>query len=762
MAKKPENSSLLNGARGRIAKVGLAMREAARDIAAGVEDIAPSKKSTKQTAVKKNPKSPIAKPKAKKAAATNTSRPAAQKQTSISARGFSGKKVSPLSARTKNNNSKTAGKKKKAPPPKKTKTPIPKLGLASRIFRGAMLAFSVGAVAGIGGLWVAFMEIAPKQTATDLWAVNRLPAVIVLDKDGNELGSRGARYGEAITVEELPPYLVNAFLSTEDRRFYDHQGVDLRGMARAFMRNAQSGSVVEGGSTITQQLAKNLFLSPEQTYIRKAREAMLAIWIEGRFSKNEILSLYLNRIYLGAGAYGIESAAQTYFSKSAQDVTLSEAVLLAGLPKAPSTLAPTQNPFGAQDRAEEVLDNLLEIKAITPFEARDAKANPAVIKPAEKDAELGYIFDYATALAKEMVGDYSGDLIIRTTIDRRMQEVAEQSVKSAITVDTKLAGAEQAALVAYDTSGALRALVGGRSYIESQFNRATQAKRQPGSAFKPFVYTAAFETNEVVPSTKFTDKPIKIDDWEPRNYSDSYLGEMRLTEAMSKSVNSIAVQVSEFAGRGRVADMAKRLGIKTDLPAVPSIALGGANVTLEELTAAYIPFSTQGLRVETYVIDSISDGAGTTLYTHEKKPTPRVLRTQITKDISHLLYQVVTTGTGRGANIGRRHAVGKTGTTNDWRDAWFVGYSAQIISGVWVGNDQFRPMDKVTGGGIPADIWKTFMTSAHGDLPRVRIPGAFPAATFTDEDKLIGFYDDVSRDLRRVGRDGGRRLLRRR
>jgi len=628
------------------------------------------------------------------------------------------------------------------------------------ILHASMLAFSLASVGMIGGLWIAFKEIAPQETETDLWAVNRLPAIIVLDRHGNELVGRGARYGEAVSVEELPPYMIDAFLSTEDRRFYNHGGVDIRGTARAFMRNARSGGVVEGGSTITQQLAKNLFLSPEQTYIRKAREAMLAIWIEGRFSKDEILSLYLNRIYLGAGAYGIESAARTYFDKSARDVTLPEAVMLAGLPKAPSSLAPTQNPFGAQDRAEEVLDNLLETNAVSPFDARTAKANPATIKTTNDNKELGYIFDYAAALAKNIVRDHSGDLIIRTTIDPTIQASAERAVKSAITVETKLAGAEQAALIAYDNTGALRAMVGGHSYVESQFNRATQAKRQPGSAFKPFVYAAAFETNEVGPATKFIDQPIKIKDWEPKNYSDGYLGEMRLTEAMAKSVNSVAVQVSEFAGRDKVAALAQRLGIKTKLPAVASIALGGANVTLEELTAAYIPFAMQGYKQNTYVIESISDGKGNELYIHQSKPQVRVLDTKISNDVSHLLYQVVTTGTGRRAHIGRRQVVGKTGTTNDWRDAWFLGYSAQIVAGVWVGNDGFRPMQKITGGGLPAEIWKNFMLTAHGDLPHTSIPGAFPANSFVDEEKLISLYNDVQRDFQRVRRDRSGRFFR--
>lgn len=628
--------------------------------------------------------------------------------------------------------------------------------LLASVFHAGLLAFSLMSVGASGALWVAFKEIAPQETATNLWAVNRLPAIVILDRNGNELASRGARYGEAVGVDDLPTYVVNAFLSTEDRRFYAHGGIDLRGTLRAFLRNTQSGSVVEGGSTITQQLARNLFLSPEQTYIRKAREAMLAIWIEGRFSKDEILSLYLNRIYLGAGAYGIDSAAKTYFNKSARDISLSEAVMLAGLPKAPSTLAPTQNPIGAQDRAIEVLNNLREINSISPFEARQARANPAKIKTAPYDAELGYIFDYVAAKAKKLTPDRSGDLIVQTTLDAETQEIAERAVKSAITVDARLAGAEQAALVAYDTNGALRAMVGGRSYVESQFNRATQAKRQPGSAFKPFVYAAAFETNNISPASRFIDQPIKIGEWEPKNYANGYLGEMRLTEAMAKSVNSIAVQVSEFAGRQAVADLAERLGIRTKLPAVPSIALGGANVTLEELTSAYIPFATQGVKHKPYVIDQITDGKGNILFTQDTPGPVRVLDARLTADISHLLYQVVTTGTGRRAHIGRHQIVGKTGTTNDWRDAWFLGYSTHLVTGVWVGNDDFRAMNKITGGGLPAEIWHNFMTAAHTDLPRKSIPGAYPATTYIDEEKLLGFYGGVISDLRRVRRGASR------
>ncbi|MEL7488290.1 MAG: PBP1A family penicillin-binding protein, partial [Pseudomonadota bacterium] len=577
-----------------------------------------------------------------------------------------------------------------------------------------------------------------------------------VDRRGEEIAARGARYGEAAAIDALPDYLVKAFLMTEDRRFYDHHGVDLRGALRAAFANIRAGGVVEGGSTITQQLAKNLFLTPEQTYTRKIKEALLALWLEGHHDKDEILSLYLNRIYLGAGAYGIESAAQTYFDKSATDVTLAEAVLLAGLPKAPSALAPTQNPFGAADRADEVLDNLLETGAVTPFEAREARRNPPVIAAGDANAGVGYFFDYAAQKARALAGDEAVDLFVTTTLDRDVQRKAEAAVASVITTETKLAGAEQAALVAYDRDGAMRALVGGVNYIESQFNRATQAKRQPGSAFKPFVYVAALE-NGMTPQTKFADMPVEIDGWAPQNYSGSHLGEMRLTEAMAKSVNTIAVQVSEQVGRRKVAEAAKRLGVKGDVPAHPSIALGAANLTLEDLTAGYLPLANGGYGADPYAIERITDQRGRVLYEREAPAREQVISPKVSSDMNFLLYQVMHSGTGARAKLGRRAAVGKTGTTNDWRDAWFIGYTAQMTAGVWVGNDDFRGMEEVTGGKLPAEIWRAFMNAAHADLPRRPIKGATPAVTVTDEGALMSFYGDVARGFRAVQRDGSAR-----
>jgi penicillin-binding protein 1A len=612
--------------------------------------------------------------------------------------------------------------------------------------------FFLGGVAGLGTL---FLVIAPwPQEGADLWAINRTPAIVIEDRNGREIAARGALDGEEVAISELPPYLVKAFLATEDRRFYEHHGVDFRGTLRAVITNITSKGRTEGGSTITQQLAKNLFLSPEQTYIRKTKEAMLAFWLEGRYSKDQILSLYINRIYYGAGAYGVESAAETYFNKSARNVSLSEAALLAGLPQAPSTLAPTLNPLGAQDRAFEVIDNMRETGDITEFEAREARKKPPVIATGAPNNDIGWFFDYVAEKARALAGPDAIDIVIRTTLDQKLQRDAETAVRSFLNVDAKVSGAMQGALIAYDNDGAVRAMVGGRSYVESQFNRATQAKRQPGSAFKPIVYATGFE-NGLTPSTRFVDQPINIAGWKPTNYDNQYRGSMRISEAVAKSINTIAVQVSEKVGRKKVIEMARRLGISSDIPSGEAgIALGGFSATLEELTAAYIPFADGGLGARPYAILEISDGRGKTLWRLNERTPPPVIDRKVATDVTHVLYQVVTTGTGRGANLGNRQAAGKTGTTNDWRDAWFIGYTAQMTTGVWVGNDSFQPMDKVTGGQIPARIWKNFMLAAHADLPKEPLDGAYPAVTYAEGGRLLSFYRDVADAFRRVMRDG--------
>lgn len=617
------------------------------------------------------------------------------------------------------------------------------------------LCLSLGFAGGVAGLAFAFLVIAPwPEEGADLWAVNRLPAIVIEDRNGVEIAARGARYGEAVAVADLPPFLVKAFLATEDRRYYEHGGVDFRGTMRALMANLKSGGRSEGGSTITQQLARNLFLDFEKTYTRKAKEAMLAFWLEGRYTKDEILSLYLNRIYFGAGAYGVESAAKTYFNKSARDVTLAEAAMLAGLPKSPSTLAPTLNPLGAQDRAVDVIANLRETGDITEFDAREALKRPATVSSGVDNAGVGWFFDYVAEQARAIAGPAHYDIVVRTTLDQKLQRDAEAAIRSVLTVDAKVDGALQSALIAYDNDGALRAMVGGRSYLESQFNRATQAKRQPGSAFKPVVYAAGFE-NGLTPQTRMVDQPINIAGWKPENYDKQYRGSMRISEAVARSINTIAVQVSEKVGRPKVIQMARRLGISSDIPAGEAgIALGGFSASLEELTAAYLPFADGGRGVRPYAVEEIADGRGKVLYSRTPREATVTLDKKVAENVTHVLYQVMSSGTGRRASLGNRQAAGKTGTTNDWRDAWFIGYTAQMTAGVWVGNDDFQPMDKVTGGTLPAAIWKAYMTAAHQDLPRKPLSGAYPATTYSEGGRLLSYYRDVLDGFRRVRRDG--------
>lgn len=648
------------------------------------------------------------------------------------------------------------------PDTKEAPTPVDRRAFWRRFWGGvAGAASSLFFLGAIGGLATAFVVMAPRiPDDADLWNVNRQSAIIVLDRNGEEIAARGARYGEQVEPEELPDYLLKAFMATEDRRFYEHSGVDLRGTLRAALANARSGGVVEGGSTITQQLAKNLFLSPRQTYERKIREALLALRLEGHYTKNQILSLYLNRIYLGAGAYGIESAALTYFDKSARDVTLAEATMLAGLPKAPSTYAPTHNLSGAQKRAETVIDNLLETEEITPFEAREAKLNPAQIVNQDTDSDLGYFFDYVAAKAKRLSPPGIGDIVVTTTIDQKLQRDAETAVKTALSEETVGRGAEQAALISYDASGALRAMVGGRSYKDSQFNRATQAKRQPGSAFKPFVYVAALEAG-MNPQSRFIDQPVDFDGWAPTNYTDTHIGPVRMTQAVAQSINTVAAQVTVNVGPAKVAEAAMRFGVP-DIPAFPAIALGAVDVTLEELTSAYLPFATGGAKMKPYAIEWIETSEGMVIYQHQDNRPTRVMSPEVSVDMNHLLYQVMTDGTGARANLGQRDAMGKTGTTNDWRDAWFVGYTAQLTTGVWVGNDAYNPMEKVTGGSVPADIWRNFMIASHQNLPLRPLEGAYPAVSYASEPALISFYSDVSRGLTRVRRNGDARRYDRR
>ncbi|WOI53986.1 PBP1A family penicillin-binding protein [Parvularcula sp. LCG005] len=584
------------------------------------------------------------------------------------------------------------------------------------------------------------------EANVDLWSVNRPASITVYDRDGELIGSRGSTFSDPVPLEDLPPYVIDAFIATEDRRFFDHHGFDLRGLARAVVVNMQAGGVVEGGSTITQQLAKNLFLEYDRTLIRKLREIQIAFWLEARLSKTEILELYLNRIYLGGGAYGIEPAANLFFSKSARDLTVAEAAILAGLPKAPSELSPTINMQGAIARSHTVIDNLLEVNRIDYVTASVAKLNPPDLNLRLQSNREGYFLDYVYEELKARFGGTIGqDMIVTSTLDSRLQAAAVAAVNNAMTNEALVRGAEQAALIAYDAQGGIVAMVGGRDYTESPYNRAVQARRQPGSAFKPFVFLAAMEAGMSADSI-VVDQAISVGDWEPSNYTDRHLGPMRLSSAVARSINTVAVQVTEAIGRDRVIDAARRAGITSPLAPHASLALGAMELTLDELTAAYLPFAHEGAEVPPHGIAKVTSRTGTVLYDFKPIDGFYVIDTEDAREVTEMLMQVTQSGTGAGANLGERQTAGKTGTTNNWRDAWFIGFTADLTAGVWVGNDDAKPMNKVTGGSIPLDIWRDFMISAHEGLPpRPLFDGAIAASA--DTSRLSAYYEGLRADL---------------
>lgn len=563
-----------------------------------------------------------------------------------------------------------------------------------------------------------------------LGVVDKRPAITLIAADGRTIASFGDVYGETVQVSELPKVLPQAVLATEDRRFYDHIGVDLIGLARAMFVNARAGRVVQGGSTITQQLAKIVFLTPDRTIKRKVQEVLLALWLEYNFSKDQILTLYLNRVYLGAGTYGVDAAAHRYFGRSARDVSLPEAAILAGLLKAPSRLAPTSDAKAARTRAAVVLDNMADAGYITQARANRGKMAKTG-QPSRRAGPGGrYFADWASDRVPDYVGGSERDLTVMTTLNPVLQRQAENAVSKHLRSVGGKANVTQAAVVALSPDGAVRAMVGGVSYGASQFNRATQARRQPGSAFKPIVYLAALEKG-LRPDTVLRDQPITIDGWSPRNYSKKYAGEVTLREAMARSINTVAVQVSERVGRKAVIGVARRLGLTGAIPNSPAIALGAIDVSPLELTNAYAAFAAGGISRLAHGIKEIRNDRGQVIYRRRGTGAARVVRPEHVRHVHDMLRAVIEQGTGRAAKLDRP-AAGKTGTSQEFRDAWFVGYTSNLIVGVWVGNDNGAPMRGVTGGGLPARIWRDIMQAAHKGQPILALAKA-PAETRREE-----------------------------
>ena len=553
---------------------------------------------------------------------------------------------------------------------------------------------------------------------------DREPGMIVLASNGEVLAERGTFFGDEVRLDELPVYVPQAVIAIEDRRFYSHFGIDPIGLARAMVANYRAGHVVEGGSTLTQQLAKNLFLKPERTIQRKLQEMVLAIWLEAKFTKEDILQLYLNRVYYGAGAIGVEKAAQKYFRKSARDVALSEAAILAAVLKAPANYNPINHPDEARARAREVVKDMVEAGFITAREADRAAKAPAAVRPVDYVPSTQYIVDWIADQIPQLVGTIDQSIIVETTLDQALQATAEKSVRQRVNNEGRKLKVGQGAVVVMDMRGAVVAMVGGKSYIRSQFNRAVSAKRQPGSSFKPFVYLTAMEQG-MTPDSIAVDEPVRIGNWSPENYKRKYLGRVTLTRALSLSLNTVAAKLAAEVGPQNVITTAHRLGINSELQPNASIALGTSEVSLIEMTTAFAPFANGGRAVLPHVITRIITRDGRIVYERKGDGMGYVLSSSSLGAMNLMMRDVVAEGTGRRAQIEGHDIAGKTGTSQDYRDAWFIGYSAYLVCGVWVGNDDNSPTQKVTGGSIPAAIWKDIMAPAHQGLAYAALPGAY-------------------------------------
>ena len=589
------------------------------------------------------------------------------------------------------------------------------------------------------GMAFAFIIVAfalpPISESADIWNARRQVAVTITDSNGEVLGWRGIRQDDSIPLDELSPYLVKAVLATEDARFYEHFGVDVIGTLRAAVANARAHGVVQGGSTLTQQLAKNLFLSPERSFRRKIHEAFLALWIESHLSKDQILKMYLDRSYLGGGNYGVEAAAQFYFGKSARDLTLKESAMIAGLFKAPSKYAPSTHPEAAEQRANVVLRRMLDAGFISYGELQEARRQKVQVVGGQDIQAPQHFLDivYRETLDLLKRKGLSGEYVVevKSTIDMRMQKLAEKAMREALEQFGKRYNARQGALVALTPQGAIRAIVGGRDYEKSQFNRATDAWRQPGSSFKPFVYLTAL-LHGMTPRTVVTDGPVTIRGWTPRNYSHRYHGRVTLMQALTHSYNSVPVRLMLKVGAKSIIETARKAGLDAPLRAVPSMPLGSNEVTVLDITGAYAAFANGGYRVQPYSVLEIRRPDGTLLYDRSKDPATHPVRVFPEKKIAQLdrmLANVVANGTAKRAQLGFTAQAGKTGTTSSYRDAWFIGFTGHLVTGIWFGNDNYRTTNRMTGGSLPAMTWQKFMLGALADAPPKPLPGVPLTAT---------------------------------
>ena len=597
-------------------------------------------------------------------------------------------------------------------------------GWKKAVFEVAGEAMNLGTAGFI--LLLALALPAFEETKGD-WRAQSDFAVTFLDRYGNEIGHRGIIHEDSVPIDELPDSLIKAVLATEDRRFFSHFGIDFLGLARAMNENARAGGVVQGGSTLTQQLAKNLFLSNERTIERKIKEAFLALWLEANLSKKEILRLYLDRAYMGGGTFGVAAAAQFYFGKNVTDVNLAESAMLAGLFKAPARYAPHVNLPAARARANEVLTNLVQGGLMTEGQVIAARRNPAsVVDRAEKTAPdffLDWAFDEVQRIAKPF---HQHSLIVRTTIDMGLQAAAEEAIETGLRQYGESYRVKQGALVMMENGGAVRAMVGGRDYGESQFNRATRALRQPGSSFKAYTYAAAMESG-MTPETTIVDAPINWGGWSPQNYGRSYAGRITLMSAMARSINTVPVRLAkEKLGTKPIAALAKAMGVETPIRTDKTMPLGTSEVTVLDQATAYGVFPADGLQSRRHGISQIIDYGGDILYdfSRDAPPARRVLSEQATSSMNRIFVTIPVNGTARrGALDGGIVSGGKTGTTQAYRDAWYVGFTGNYTTAVWFGNDDYTSTNNMTGGSLPAMTFKRLMDYAHQGIELRPIPG---------------------------------------
>jgi penicillin-binding protein 1A len=592
-----------------------------------------------------------------------------------------------------------------------------------------------GAIAywtGVAAVWALIFVVAlvfifsrDLPDTSKLLGVHKQPSITYLDRSGSLLGVRGSQYAPPVDLDKLPPYVPAAFVAIEDRRFYHHWGFDTWGIMRAIAADLRHGHTVEGASTITQQLARNLFLTPDQTIKRKVQEVMLAVWLEHKFTKKQILALYLNRVYFGGGAYGIEAAAQRFFNKPAAQLSVGEAAMLAGLLKSPTHYSPVGDAERAASRATIVLDKMVETGAITPAQRAEAFAHPVKVSKTLASAYIQYFVDWVDGQTRQLVGQPTEDLVVETTLDLPLDGMAANAVRATVARDYNQ-GVQQAALVSIDGLGRVRALIGGVDYGESQFNRAVDAKRQAGSAWKPFVYLAAMEAGRT-PDVVVVDEPLTIGTWSPHNYTNRYLGAMTIQTALAQSINTVAARLADEVGRNTVANVAQRLGITSPINTEPAMALGTSQVSPLEMAQAYMPFGNGGDLAIAYGIERIRTSDGKVLYQHKTDAKVNVIGNPPLSYMDQMLRAVIAGGTGTRAAIPGYDLAGKTGTTSDYKDAWFCGFTGGFTTIVWTGKDDATPMHKVTGGGPPAELWRSYMVEALPQLQVQRIPPGPPA-----------------------------------